>query len=151
MLQNRMLKDGKLNAYWVMSTTTSRPAPNLNEERLPGYRNPENFIVVSDVYPTVTAACGRPDPARGDVGGEGRRLRQCRAPHAVLASTGGGAGRARSDLWQLMEFSKHFKVEEVWPAELIAKKPEYRGKTLYDVLYKNGGRQISGYGHYGRI
>ena len=31
-----------------------------------------------------------------------------------------------------------FKVEEVWPEELIAKKPEYRGKTLYDVLFANG-------------
>ena len=42
-------------------------------------------------------------------------------------------GEARSDLWQLMEFSKRFKIEEVWPEELIAKKPEVRGKTLYDV------------------
>jgi nitrate reductase NapA len=47
-------------------------------------------------------------------------------------------GEAKSDLWQLLEFSKRFKVEEVWPEELIAKKPEYRGKTLYDVLYRNG-------------
>ena len=39
---------------------------------------------------------------------------------------------------KLVEFSKRFKVEEVWPEELIAKKPEYRGKTLYDVLYANG-------------
>jgi nitrate reductase NapA len=45
---------------------------------------------------------------------------------------------ARSDLWQLVEFSKRFKVEEVWPAELLAKKPEYRGKTLYDILFRNG-------------
>jgi nitrate reductase NapA len=37
-----------------------------------------------------------------------------------------------------MEFSKRFKMEEVWPAELLAKKPEYKGKTLYDVLYANG-------------
>jgi nitrate reductase NapA len=47
-------------------------------------------------------------------------------------------GEARSDLWQLMEFSKHFKMEEVWPAELLAKKPQYKGKTLFEVLYKNG-------------
>ena len=47
-------------------------------------------------------------------------------------------GESRSDLWQLMEFSKRFKIEEVWPEELIAKKPEYRGKTLFDVLYRNG-------------
>jgi ABC-type branched-subunit amino acid transport system ATPase component len=37
-----------------------------------------------------------------------------------------------------MEFSKRFKVEEVWPEDLIAKKPGYRGKTLFDVLFKNG-------------
>ena len=37
-----------------------------------------------------------------------------------------------------MEFSKRFKVEDVWPEELLAKKPEYRGKTLYEVLYANG-------------
>jgi nitrate reductase NapA len=47
-------------------------------------------------------------------------------------------GESRSDLWQLVEFSKRFKVDEVWPAELLAKKPEYKGKTLYDVLFKNG-------------
>ena len=37
-----------------------------------------------------------------------------------------------------MEFSRRFKIEEVWPEELLAKKPEYRGKTLFDVLFKNG-------------
>ena len=47
-------------------------------------------------------------------------------------------GEAKSDLWQLMEFAKRFKVEEVWPEELLAKKPEYRGKTLFDILYANG-------------
>jgi nitrate reductase NapA len=47
-------------------------------------------------------------------------------------------GESRSDLWQYMEFSKRFKVEEVWPAELLAKSPEFKGKTLYDVLYANG-------------
>jgi nitrate reductase NapA len=47
-------------------------------------------------------------------------------------------GEAKSDLWQLVEFSKRFKVEEVWPEELLAQKPEYRGKTLYDVLFANG-------------
>jgi nitrate reductase NapA len=47
-------------------------------------------------------------------------------------------GEARSDLWQLTEFSKRFTVDEVWPADLIAKNPEFKGKTLYDVLYRNG-------------
>ena len=54
-LQNRMLKDGKLNAYWVQVNNNMQAAPNMMQEGLPGYRNPENFIVVSDAYPTVTA------------------------------------------------------------------------------------------------
>ena len=28
-------------------------------------------------------------------------------------------GEARSDLWQLMEFSKRFTIDEVWPAEML--------------------------------
>jgi nitrate reductase NapA len=52
-------------------------------------------------------------------------------------------GEARSDLWQIVEFSKRFAVEEVWPEELVAAMPEYRGKTLYDVLFANG--QVDAY------
>ncbi|WP_164227618.1 molybdopterin-dependent oxidoreductase, partial [Stenotrophomonas maltophilia] len=47
-------------------------------------------------------------------------------------------GEAKSDLWQLVEFSKRFTTDEVWPAELLAKAPELKGKTLYDVLFRNG-------------
>ncbi|MCW8884869.1 MAG: nitrate reductase catalytic subunit NapA, partial [Motiliproteus sp.] len=137
-LQNRMLKDGKLNAYWVQCNNNVQAAPNMNEETLPGYRNPENFIVVSDAYPTVT--CQAADlvlptamwvEKEGAYGNAERRTQfwrqQVDAP-----------GESRSDLWQLVEFSKRFKVEEVWPEELLAKKPEYRGKTLFDILYANG-------------
>jgi nitrate reductase NapA len=41
-------------------------------------------------------------------------------------------------MWQVVEFSKRFKVEDAWPEDIIAKKPELRGKTLYEVLYANG-------------
>ncbi|WP_369601610.1 nitrate reductase catalytic subunit NapA [Hahella sp. SMD15-11] len=137
-LQNRMLKDGKLNAYWVMCNNNMQTAANMNNETYPGYRNPENFIVVSDPYPTVTAQAADlilPTAMwvekEGAYGNAERRTQfwyqQVKAP-----------GEARSDLWQLMEFAKRFKVEEVWPEELLAKKPEYRGKTLYDILYRNG-------------
>ena len=47
-------------------------------------------------------------------------------------------GEARSDLWQLMEFSKRFTTDEVWPAEILDANPDYRGKTLFDVLFRNG-------------
>ncbi len=97
-LQNRMLKDGLLNAYWVQVNNNLQAAANANEETYPGYRNPDNFIVVSDAYPSVTALRGRSDPADRDVGREGRRLRQCRAPHPFLAPTGVGAGRSRDPI-----------------------------------------------------
>ena len=29
-------------------------------------------------------------------------------------------------------------VDEVWPQELVAKRPELKGKTLYDLLFRNG-------------
>ncbi|SCA57287.1 nitrate reductase, periplasmic, large subunit [Candidatus Terasakiella magnetica] len=137
-LQNRMLKDGKLNAYWVMCNNNMQAAPNMNEEGYPGYRNPENFIVVSDPYPTVTALAGDlilPTAMwmekEGAYGNAERRTQfwrqQVKAP-----------GEAKSDMWQMMEFAKRFQIEEVWPEELLAKAPELRGKTMYEVLYENG-------------
>ncbi|MFW3615762.1 nitrate reductase catalytic subunit NapA [Billgrantia antri] len=54
-LQNRMLNDGEINAYWVQCNNNVQAAANMVEETYPGYRNPDNFIVVSDAYPTVTA------------------------------------------------------------------------------------------------
>jgi nitrate reductase NapA len=137
-LQNRMLKDGKLNAYWVMVNNNMQAGANLMQEGWPGYRNPDNFIVVSDAYPTVTAvAADLILPAAMWVekeGAYGNAERRTHFWHQLVAAP----GDARSDLWQLMEFSKRFKVEEVWPAELIAKKPELRGKTLFEILFRNG-------------
>src|SRR5580765_1104352 len=46
--QNRMLKDGKLNAYWVQVNNNLQAGANIGQEGLPGYRNPEAFVVVSD-------------------------------------------------------------------------------------------------------
>jgi nitrate reductase NapA len=137
-LQSRMLKDGKLNAYWIQVNNNLQAAPNANEETYPGYRNPENFIVVSDAYPTVTAvAADLILPTAMWVekeGAFGNAERRTQFWHQLVDAP----GESRSDLWQLMEFSKRFKVEEVWPEELIAKKPEHRNKTLYDVLFRNG-------------
>jgi nitrate reductase NapA len=137
-LMQRHLKDGKINCYWQMCNNNMQAGPNINDEMWPGWRNPDNFIVVSDPYPTVSAMAADlilPTAMwvekEGAYGNAERRSQfwrqQVKAP-----------GKAKSDLWQVMEFSKRFKVEDVWPAELIAKKPEYRGKTLYEVLFRNG-------------
>jgi nitrate reductase NapA len=136
--QSRALKDGKLNFYWTSTTNNMQAGPNINGEIWPGFRNPANFIVVSDCYPTVSALAADlilPSAMwvekEGAFGNAERRTQfwrqQVKAP-----------GKAKSDLWQYVEFSKRFKVEEVWPAELLEKAPELKGKTLYDVLYANG-------------
>jgi nitrate reductase NapA len=136
--QSRMLKDGKIGFYWTSTTNNMQAGPNVNGEIYPGWRNPKAFVVVSDVYPTVSAMsadlilpCAMWMEKEGMFGNAERRgqmwRQQVKAP-----------GECRSDLWQYMEFSKRFKVEDVWPADLVAKVPELKGKTLYDVLYANG-------------
>ncbi len=151
-LQNRMLKDGKLNAYWVMVNNNMQAAANLMQEGYPGYRNPANFIVVSDAYPTVTTVCADLIlPAAMWVEKEGCYGNAERRTH-MWHQLVNAPGDARSDLWQLMEFSKRFTMEEVWPAELLAKKPEYRGKTLFEVLLpQRPGRQVPRLGDGGRL
>src|SRR5690606_22360391 len=137
-LQNRMLKDGKLNAYWIQVNNNMQATPNIMQEALPGYRNPANFVVVSDVYPTVTTmAADLILPAAMWVekeGAYGNAERRTQFWHQLVKPP----GQARSDLWQLMEFSKRFKMEEVWPKALLDQKPEYRGRTMFDVLFGNG-------------
>jgi len=137
-LQNRHLKDGKINAYWVQVNNNVQAAANMNEETLPGYRNPDNFIVVSDAYPTVTAQAADlilPTAMwvekEGVYGNAERRTQQWQ--QLVDAP-----GESMSDMWQVVEFSKRFTTDEVWPKEILDANPEYKGKTLYDVLYKNG-------------
>ncbi|MCH1926945.1 nitrate reductase catalytic subunit NapA [Shewanella sp. C32] len=137
-LQSRMLKDGKLNCYWSMCSNNMQAGPNINEEVYPGFRNPENFIVVSDPYPTITAITADLIlPTAMWVEKEGAYGNAERRTHMWHQQVKAPEG-AKSDLWQLVEFSKRFKVSEVWPAELLAQKPEYADKTLFDVLFANG-------------
>ncbi|MDD2742530.1 MAG: nitrate reductase catalytic subunit NapA [Rhodocyclaceae bacterium] len=134
----RALKDGKVNFYWQQCNNNMQAGPNINEELYPGWRKPENFIVVSDPYPTVSAMAADlilPTAMwvekEGAYGNAERRTQfwrqQVKAP-----------GEARSDVWQVMEFAKRFKIEEVWPAELVAKDAKLKGKTMFDVLFANG-------------
>ncbi|MFQ1014081.1 nitrate reductase catalytic subunit NapA [Avibacterium paragallinarum] len=136
--QSRALKDGKMRVLWQMCTNNMQAGPNINQETFPGWRNPENFIVVSDPYPTTSAlAADLMLPTamwvekEGAYGNAERRTQvwkqQVKAP-----------GEAKSDLWQLVEFSKYFTTDEVWTAELLDANPEFKGKTLYEVLYRNG-------------
>ncbi|WP_346796774.1 nitrate reductase catalytic subunit NapA [Halomonas sp. Bachu 37] len=137
-LQNRMLKDGEINAYWVQCNNNVQAAANLVEETYPGYRNPDNFIVVSDAYPTVTTELADlilPTAMWVEKeGAYGNAERRTQFWHQMVDAP----GESRSDLWQLMEFSKRFQIEEVWPQELVDANPDLRGKSMFDVLYRNG-------------
>jgi nitrate reductase NapA len=136
--QDRMLKDGKLKIYWQLCTNNLQTAPNTNHETYQGYRNPEVFFVHSDAYPTVTAlAADLILPAAMWVekeGAYGNAERRNHFWHQLVNAP----GEARSDLWQLVEFSKRFTTTETWTPELLAKAPEYRGRTLFEALYRNG-------------
>jgi nitrate reductase NapA len=137
-LHNRKLKDGDINAYWVQCTNNMQAAANINEEAYPGYRNPDNFIVVSDPYPTVTAeAADLILPTAMWIEKEGiygNAERRTQHWFQMIEPP----GESRSDLWQVIEFSKRFTTDEVWPKELLDAAPDYRGKTLYEVLFANG-------------
>ncbi len=135
---HRALKDGKMNCFWVQCNNNMQAAANMNDESYPGWRNPDNFIAVTDPYPTVSAmAADLVLPTsmwiekEGAYGNAERRTQFWRQQVK-------GPGESRSDLWQIMEFSKYIKVKDVWPEDLIAKMPEYADMTLYDVLYTNG-------------
>ncbi len=134
----RAIKDGKVKVYWQMCNNNLQAGPNINEEIYPGWRRPDTFIVVSDPYPTVsTLAADLVLPTAMWVekeGGFGNAERRTQLWHQQVNAP----GDAKSDLWQLMQFAKRFKVEDVWPADLIAKQPSVKGKTLYDALYVNG-------------
>ncbi|CAN7591246.1 periplasmic nitrate reductase subunit alpha [Ensifer adhaerens] len=136
--QDRMLKDGKLSFYWVQVNNNVQAAPNTSNETYQGYRNPENFIVVSDAYPTITAmSADLILPAAMWVekeGAYGNAERRTHVWHQLVQAP----GEARSDLWQMVEFSKRFITDEVWPAEILAANPEFKGKSVHDVLFQNG-------------
>ena len=137
--QDRMLKDGKLNFYWMQVNNNLQAAPNSRERDLSRLPQPRQLHRRLGRLSDRHRDGGRSDPARGDVGGEGRRLRQCRAAHPVLASTGQcarrGALRPLADRGVLQALHDRRGLAGRNSRRPI---PNYRGKTLFDVLFRNG-------------
>ncbi len=136
--QSRALKDSKIKVYWTQVCNNIQAGPNTAQETLPGWRNPDAFVIVSDVYPTVSAqAADLILPSAMWVekeGAYGNAERRTQLWHQLVPPP----GDARSDLWQMVEFSKRFTTNEVWPESLLNAKPDFRGKSLYEVLFANG-------------
>ena len=108
-------------------------------ERYPGFRDPRNFIVVSDAYPTVTALSA-----------------DLILPSAMWTEKEGAFGNAerRGQFWrqqvsapgqvEVRPVAVHRVQQALQDRRGVAGRaareghPQYKGKTLYDVLYANG-------------
>jgi nitrate reductase NapA len=112
----RDLRSGKVKFFWAMVTNPFQDFANANEW-IRAAREGDNFIVVSDAYPTVSAKLAdlvlpvaMIYEKWGAYGNAERRTQhwrqQVRAP-----------GEGKGDLWQILEFSKRFKLNEVWKAQ----------------------------------
>jgi len=109
----RGLRSGEVKFFWAMVTNPFQDFANANEW-IRAAREKDNFIVVSDCYPTVSAkVADLVLPAAmiyekwGAYGNAERRTQHWR--QQVKAP-----GDAKGDLWQILEFSKRFKLKEVW-------------------------------------
>ena len=150
----RDLEDGSMKWLWVQVTNPFQSTANANHW-IHAARELDNFIIVSDVYPTLS--CKVADlilPSAiifekwGAYGNSERRTQVWREQVSP-------PGDARSDVWQMLEFAKRFKLSELWGKQRIpglkaegfdegelpdvleeARKMGYSpDDTLYDVLF----------------
>jgi nitrate reductase NapA len=150
----RDLEDGKVKWLWVQVTNPFQSTANANHW-IHAAREKDSFIVVSDVYPTLS--CKVADLILPSAmifekwGGYGNSERRTQLWRQQVPPP----GEARSDVWQMMEFSKRFTLAEVWGRQPVpglkaggfedgalpdvlaeAERLGYRrAQTLYEVLF----------------
>ena len=145
----RNLEDGKQKFAWVMVNNPWQNTANANHW-IKAAREKDNFIVVSDCYPGISAKVADlilPTAMIyekwGAYGNAERRTQHWRQQVEPV-------GASMSDTWQLLELSKRFKLSEVWGEVKIddkttlpsvlekAKEMGYKeSDTLFDVLFAN--------------
>src|SRR6266540_2888169 len=131
----RDLEDGKVKWLWVQVTNPFQSTANANHW-IHAAREKDNFIVVSDVYPTLS--CKVADLILPSAmifekwGGYGNSERRTQLWREQVPPP----GEARSDLWQMMEFSKRFTLAEVWGRQPVPrlKAAGFDDGVLPDVL-----------------
>ena len=150
----RDLEDGSVRWLWIQVTNPFQSTANANHW-IEGARKDGTFIVVSDVYPTLS--CKAADLILPSAiifekwGAYGNSERRTQAWREQVPPP----GDARSDVWQMLEFSKRFTIGEVWGAQPVpgltangfedGRLPDVResaralgyteDSTLYDVLF----------------
>lgn len=145
----RNLEDGKIKFIWVQVNNPWQNTANANHW-IVAARQMDNFIVVSDPYPGISA-----------------RVADLILPTAMIYEKWGAYGNAErrtqhwrqqvipvgdsmSDTWQILEFSKRIKLKDVYGAKKIDDKltlpnvlPQISkfgytpDTTLYEVLFAN--------------
>jgi nitrate reductase NapA len=145
----RDLEDGKIRWVWVQVNNPWQNSANANHW-IKAAREMDNFIVVSEAYPGISAKVADLIlPAAmifekwGAYGNAERRTQHWRQQVTPM-------GKAMSDTWQIMEFSKRITVAEAWKEQKIndkvtlpnvvakAKEMGYKDTdTLFDVLFAN--------------
>ncbi len=131
----RQLEDGSVKFLWVQVANLFQNSANASHW-LKAARKMDNFIVVSEAYPSISAkVADLVLPAAmihekwGAYGNAERRTQhwrqQVRPP-----------GEAQGDLWQLMEFSKRFTLAETWCSHKLPglKASGFQDNSLPDVL-----------------
>jgi len=109
----RGLEDGKIKFAWVQVNNPFQASANANHW-IKAARKMDNFIVCSDPYPTISAKVADlvlPTAMIfekwGLYGNAERRTQGWRQQVNP-------PGQARTDVWQILEFSKRFKLKDVW-------------------------------------
>jgi nitrate reductase NapA len=135
----RDLEDGQVKFAWVQVCNPFQGSANANHW-IKAAREMDNFIVVSDGYPGIsTKVADLILPAAmifekwGAYGNAERRTQMWREQVPP-------PGEARADIWQIMEFSKRFKLKEVWGEQKIPglKAAGFADGVLPDVLTGSG-------------
>jgi len=131
----RDLEDGHMKWAWIQVCNPFQDTANANHW-LKAAREMDNFIVVSDGYPGIsTKVADLVLPSAmifekwGAYGNAERRTQMWREQVPP-------PGQARSDVWQIIEFSKRFKLREVWGEQRVPglKAEGFEDGRLPDVL-----------------
>ncbi len=152
----RDLEDGTVKFAWVQVNNPFQATANANHW-ISAAREMDNFIVCSDAYPSVSAKVADlilPSAMIFEKWGlYGNAERRTQAWREQVPPP----GEARSDVWQILEFSKRFTIDEVWGEKIVpgvkaegfedGKLPDVRtiayemgykaDSTLYEVLFAN--------------
>jgi nitrate reductase NapA len=131
----RDLEDGSVKWAWIQVNNPFQATANANHW-IQAAREMDNFIVCSDPYPGISAKVADlilpPAMIFEKWGGYGNAERRTQMWREQVPPP----GQSRSDVWQVLEFAKRFKLEDVWGEQPVPglKSAGFDDGRLPDVL-----------------